>query len=154
MRITKKHAEKCIVCGRRLAKPIKFPAGQVDVCTDYQCRDELVFRCNDNSVPVVSFSLEDLRNHEVIDEEILDHFKPAAAMDLAPSVGDFIWGGQTLGEMLHDAIVEAGQTLEKNFVSTAKPAELVLKMDKLRSEEAIKLLEQRLKGPYLETKPR
>ncbi len=52
-----------------------------------------------------------------------------------------------LGKMFNEALVEAGQRLEKNFIAGLKDKELPLHtLNEFKSEEAKKLFECRLKG--------
>lgn len=139
----------CIVCGK-IAKEIKLPNGSIPLCTDQACLDELNYMTNGKAIPIVWFSMDDLIEHEVVDEEIIKHFAGdmKTAMDLAQDVQSNIWGGSALGEMFSDALNEcAGPELEKRYVTVTKDKDLpLIPMDSLKSEEAKSLLEKRLKG--------
>ena len=135
---------KCIVCGRRLAHPIKFPAGSVNVCTDNDCLKELNYKLNSGSVPVVWFSLEDLKDRAC--KELLDRAKknPKTVRDLATTVSDYLWNDNSMGDMFHEACDYVATSLEEDFVTNAPATELPLFMEQLVTDEAIKALETRL----------
>jgi hypothetical protein len=93
--------------------------------------------------------MEAMLNHEVISEEIANHFAKdfKTIKELAIDVEDYIWSGETLGDMFNEALVEAGQKLEKNYIAGLKdPALHIHLMKELKSEEAKALFECRLKG--------
>ena len=139
---------KCIICGRRIGRPIKFPAGSIYVCNDTDCRKELAYKINGESIPQVSFSMQDLRDHEAVNERVLQHYEKNISMAYARAtdVGEYIWGGQTLGEMYVEALAEVGQMLEKNFIADMPSKDLPTLMgEEFHSEEARKLLDKRLK---------
>jgi hypothetical protein len=90
-----------------------------------------------------------LINYEVISEEIVNHFANdyKTIKELATDVEEYIWSGETLGEMFNEALVEAGQKLEKNFIVGLKDKDLPLHIiNEFKSEEAKTLFECRLKG--------
>lgn len=100
-------------------------------------------------MPIAQFNIQALVDHEVISEEIANHFATdfKSIKELAIDVEEYIWSGETLGEMFNEALVEAGQKLEKNYVTNLKDPLLHLHlMRELKSEEAKALFECRLKG--------
>ena len=138
---------KCIVCGRR-ARRIKMPAGSLCLCKDRRCLDTVLLGIN-GSIPVTVFNMADLENHEVVHEEIVEAYKDDVGVvrELARDVENYIWAGETLGEMFHDALVDAGQKLEKIHIENNTGTNLLtIPMSMLHSEEAKQLLESKLKG--------
>jgi hypothetical protein len=140
---------KCMICGRKIARRIKLPAGSIRLCSDQKCLDTLNHRVND-AIPVVWFSYNDLINHEVAALEVLEHklfHNEGLVRELAEDVDDFIWGGETLGEMFHDALVEAGQKLEKNFIAAIPKKDVPLYINvEWKSDEARELYQKLLTG--------
>ena len=143
-----KGGHPCIICEKRIGRKIKFPGGSIYLCNDQDCKDKLLLKINDNALPVAQFSLQEFVNHEVVSEEIVKHFANdfATIKQLAFDVEQYIWSGETLGEMYHEAIVEAGQVLEKNYIAGLKNPPLHLHLMKELKSEAKALFECRLKG--------
>jgi hypothetical protein len=140
---------RCIICGQDIAHKIKLPGGSINLCTNQDCLDELNYRINDGSIPVVWFSMNDFINHDEATEEIARPLLGDAtiATFLAREVGSFIWGGETLGQLWHDALDESIGTLEEFYIGRLKDAELPLvNIDSLKTEKGKQLLEKRLKG--------
>jgi hypothetical protein len=138
----------CIVCGRKIARAITLPAGKIYLCTESACRNELEYKLT-GSISVVGLDYETLSYHEAVCPEAVEAFKKdgITLAELANDVGEYIWSGETLGEMFHAAIIEAGQKLEKNWIAHMKRTDLPLVlMESLKSDESRQLLEQRLKG--------
>jgi len=141
----------CIVCGRKIGVKVKLPAGNIYICTDLDCKDELLLKMNDNALPIAQFDMQALIDHEVISEEIVKHFAKdfATIKRLAIDVEEYIWSGETLGEMFHEALVEAGQALEKKYVAGIPNKNLPLhSISEFKSSEAKSLFECRLKKEY------
>ena len=139
----------CIICGRKIGRETKFPGGSIYLCNDQDCKDELLLKINDNALPIAQFNMQALIDHEIISEEIVNHFAKdfKTIKELAIDVEEYIWGGETLGEMFNEALVEAGQKLEKNFIAGLKDKELPLHtLNEFKSEEAKTAFECRLKG--------
>lgn len=138
----------CIVCGRKIARAITLPAGKIYICTEKACREELEYKLT-GAISVVGLDYETLNYHEAVCPEAIKHFKKCGITlaELANNVGEYIWSGETLGEMFHEAIIEAGQKLEKNWIVQMKRTDLPLvQFDSLKSDESRQLLEKRLKG--------
>jgi hypothetical protein len=94
----------------------------------------------------------DFTDHELVDEKIMKVVSrdPEFASQVAKEVDGFIWGGETLGELWHEALEESVSTVEKSYVSRLKDSDLPLvDMKSLKSEDAKVLLEKRLKGEPL-----
>lgn len=109
----------------------------------------MIFKINGNALPIAQFNLQAIIDHEVISEEIAKYFAKdfKTIRDLATEVEEHIWNGESLGKMFNEALVEAGQKLEKNFIAGLKDKELPLHtLNEFKSEEAKKLFECRLKG--------
>lgn len=147
---------KCIVCGQPIAHSIKLPAGSVRLCTNQECMDEFNFRVN-GFIPVVSFSLDDFINHEenglpllnpkLIKTIVADHTDYKTSAKIAVEVSDFIWAGETLGQMWHDALLASAATVEELFVKSLKDEQLpLIDMSLLHTKEGKELLEKRLQG--------
>jgi hypothetical protein len=148
-------AKTCLVCGRKLGgkygegKHIEFLHGSFDLCYEQKCLDKLYFQITGGSIPVVWFSMGDFTDHELVDEKVIKAVSndPEFAKEVAGEVEDFIWGGETLGEMWHEALEESVSTVEKSYVSRLKDSDLPLvAMKSLKSKDAKDLLEKRLKG--------
>jgi hypothetical protein len=93
--------------------------------------------------------MQALIDHEVISEEIVNHFAKdfKTIKELAVDVEEYIWEGNALGEIFNDALVEAGQVLEKKFIVGLKDKDLPLHtLEEFKSKEAKILFEHRLKG--------
>ena len=139
----------CMICGQKIARKIKLPHGSLRLCTSQDCLDELNYNANDGSVPVVWFSMNDLINHDEATEEIARPLlgDVTIATCLAREVGDYIWGGETLGQMWHDALDESLGTLEEFYIGRMKDEDLPLvNIDRLKTDKGKELLEKRLKG--------
>jgi hypothetical protein len=146
--VTKKKL-KCMICGKNIKTKIKLPHGSLRLCPSQQCLDEMNFHANNGAVPVVWSSMEDLINHDEATEEIARPLvgDVTIATQLAREVGDYIWGGETLEEMWHEALDESIGTLEEFLIQRIKDEDLPLfNPDKLTTEKGKNLLEQRLKG--------
>lgn len=140
---------KCMICGRKIARQIKLPAGSICLCTDQECLDTITYRIND-AVPVVWFSYNDLSNHEAAAPEVLssDRFhNEDIVRELAKDVDQFIWKGATLGKMFDEALSEAGQKLENNFIANIPKKEMPCHISvQWKSEEAREFYKKRLTG--------
>jgi hypothetical protein len=140
---------KCAICGQDIARKIKFPAGSVNLCTNQACLDELNYRINGKSIPIVWFSMDDLLNHELVDSNILNRFHEdhIVAGEIATEVKNYIWGGETLGELFHEALEASAATVEERFVKSLKDNQLpLIDMSLLKTKEGKECLENRLKG--------
>ena len=138
----------CIVCGRKVAKALKFPAGNIYLCSDSECREALEYKLT-SAQSIVGLDYETFTNHEAACPEAIKAFEKdgITLSQLASDVGDYIWAGETLGEIIHEAVIEAGQKLEKNWIAGMKRTDLPLvQFDSLKSDESRQLLEKRLKG--------
>jgi len=136
-----------MICGRSIARRIKLPAGSIRLCSEQECLDTLTQKVND-AVPIVWFSSEDLYNHEVAAPEVLDNKKflnEGLIKELANDVSNYIWGDQTLGELFGEALTEAGQKLEKNFIAAIPKKDLPCYINvEWKSKESQELYEKRL----------
>jgi hypothetical protein len=140
---------KCIVCGRP-ARRIKLPAGSICLCKNRGCLDTVNLGIN-HSIPIAVFSMDDLGSgvHDIVDDEILDKYKSdvETVALLASDVEQYVWAGETMGEMFHSALADAGQKLELWHIENTKGKELLcIPMSMLHSEEAKQALEKKLKG--------
>jgi hypothetical protein len=93
--------------------------------------------------------MKDIEEDEVLSPEIVKHFENDAVglNHTANHVADYLWEGADIGEGFHDAVLNAAQELEKNFVSNYPDKDLpLLAMDSLKWDESKQLLERRLKG--------
>jgi len=148
-------AKTCLVCGRKLGgkygkgKHIEFPQGSFDLCYEMTCLDKLYFQITGGSIPVVWFSMGDFTDHELVEEKIIKSISgdPEIAKEIAQEVESYIWGGETLGQMWHEALEESVSEVEKSYVARLKDSDLPLvDMKSLKSQDAKDLLETRLKG--------
>jgi hypothetical protein len=146
---------QCLICGQKLGgkygkgKHIEFPFGSFDLCYEMKCLDKLYFQITGGSIPVVWFSMGDFTDHELIDDKVMNVVSndPEFAREVSKEVDEFIWGGETLGEMWNEALEESVPTVEKSYVARLKDSDLPLvDMNSLKSKEAKALLEKRLKG--------
>jgi hypothetical protein len=143
-----KDGQPCIVCGS-IGRETKFPAGSIYLCSNQDCKDVLLTKINDNTLPIAQFNLQALVDHEIISEEIVNHFANdfKTIKQLAIDVEEFIWDGETLGVIFDEALTEAGETLERKFIAGLKDKELPLHtIDEFKSKGAKKFFEDRLKG--------
>jgi hypothetical protein len=139
---------KCMICGRKIARKIKLPAGSINLCTDQTCLDEMNYRINEKSIPIIWFSMDDLLNHELVDFNVLNCFKGdhVIAGEIAKEVGGYIWGGETLGELFHEALEVSAATVEERFVKSLEDKQLpLIDMSILKTKEGKECLEKRLK---------
>ena len=140
---------KCIVCGRDIGILYKFPAGSIYLCSDKPCLDTLNFKLN-RSVPVASFDILDLEEHELIDPKIIKKYRGNEKIirKLGLVVEQYIWSGETLGEMFHEALGEAAGELEAFYIYKLprKALPLISMHDDLRTNAGREALEHRLKN--------
>jgi hypothetical protein len=140
---------ECMICGRKIARKIELPNGELNLCTDLDCLNKLNYLVNDQSIPIVWFSMNDFINHDESMEEIV---KPLVgdffiAKRLSQEVNDYIWGGETLGQIYHDALDESRASLEEFYVKRLEDRDLLLANVNTLETDAGKLaLERRLKG--------
>jgi len=138
---------KCMICGRPIAKTIKLPAGKVHLCSENECKTTFNFLIN-NSTPIVWAGMDDIKNHETVHPDIIAYYEKNndVCQAIARDVEDYVWSGGTMGDIFHDALVEAGQKLEKWYVEAIPKTQLPLAISLLKSEEAKQALEKRLKS--------
>lgn len=119
------------------------------LCYEQGCLDTLNFKANDGAIPVVWLSMDDYINHDEATEEITKTLVGDVTItaQLAREVGDYLWGGDTMGQMFHDALDDSLGTLEELYVQNVKDKELpLIKSGSLTTEKGKLLLEKRLKG--------
>jgi hypothetical protein len=139
---------KCMMCGKNEAQEVQLPHGSINICTEIKCLEHLNHHIG-GAIPVVWFSIGDLANHDEATEELI---KPImgnieAVTKLAQEIGEYIWGGETLGTIWGEALdsVSTG-TLEELYIEHLPDKALPLVViNKLHSEQAKTLLEQRLR---------
>lgn len=140
---------KCIVCGRDVGILYKFPAGSIYLCTDRPCLETVTFKVN-GCLPVASFDILDLENNELVDPKIIKKYKNNERVNrkLGLVVEQYIWNGETLGEMYHEALGEAAGELEAIYINELPKKELPLisMHDVLHTNAGREALEHRLKN--------
>ena len=145
----KSYKLECMICGQKNARRIKLPHGSVRLCTSLDCLNQLNYLVNDHSIPIVWFSMNDFINH---DESMAKIAQPLVgdffiAERLSQEVSDYIWGGETLGQIYHDALDESRASLEEFYVKRLEDRDLPLADVNTLETDAGKLaLERRLKG--------
>ena len=140
-----KRKPRCVICGRkRGTRTIKLPHGSINLCHDSRCTKSLNYKI-DQSVALLWFSMDDMRDRETLAPEILNSFdNEKDMMTLADNMED-----QLLGDMFWDswsgAVDQVGVELEQQYVKNLKDPHMHLDVP-LKHAASKLLLEKRLKG--------
>jgi hypothetical protein len=112
------------------------------------CLQHLNYKVNAGSVPVVWFSMNDLIEHEVVDEKVIKPLnKPHIVTSIARAISRYLWDGETLGEMWHNAMEDNINIIETLYVESVKDKNLpLIDINSLKTDDAKNFLEKRLKG--------
>ena len=140
--------KRCIICGKALKRSIKLPHGNLNLCTQSYCQEQLTVKINDGNMPVVWFSSEDMSRHAQLSPEAFELMKnPSIFREVTCFVTDYLWSDDYLGELFGESIQQAARDLEALYIERADSSEIpLINMNDLIHKGSKDILQRRLKG--------